>query len=101
MDRHRFYTVGLVILLLAIAANTWLGLSDHSKVETIVAHLSQTTRESAIQRVKTVEQRCELTRLLIGVLERDDPKRLPAFRVSYAGCETQLAQVRKIAEHAP
>lgn len=100
MNRHLFYTVGLVVLLLALSANTWLGLNNRSKVETVVSHLSQTTKESAVQRVKTVEQRCRLTHLLIGVLERDDPKRLPAFRTSYMECETQLVKVRKIAAHA-
>lgn len=33
MDRHRFYTVGLVILLLAIAGNTWLTLGTVEQVK--------------------------------------------------------------------
>lgn len=32
MDRHRFYTVGLVIVLLAIGGNTYLGYRDHSRL---------------------------------------------------------------------
>lgn len=32
MNRHLFYTVGLVILLLAIGANTYLGVRDHGRL---------------------------------------------------------------------
>lgn len=32
MNRHGFYTVGLVILLLAIGANTFLVLHDHGRL---------------------------------------------------------------------
>lgn len=39
MDRHRFYTVGLVILLLAIGANTYIGLHANNKTN----HVEETT----------------------------------------------------------
>lgn len=32
MDRHRFYTVGFVILLIAIAGNTYVALHDHGRL---------------------------------------------------------------------
>jgi hypothetical protein len=44
MNRHHFYTVGLLILLLAIAANTWLTLENIERVR----HDEATTRQAAV-----------------------------------------------------
>jgi hypothetical protein len=55
-----------------------------------------TTREGLQSRVKTVEQRCDLTRKLQVVLEKDDPARVPAFRISWEKCEKQLGEVQRI-----
>lgn len=82
-------TVGVVGTVLAIAALSGL----HAQV----GENHRIVSESAIQRVKTVEQRCDLTHKILGVLERDDPQRVRAFGVSYALCEKQLAAVKQIA----
>lgn len=41
MTRHHFYTAGLVVLLLAIGANTWLTLENIARVRHDEAHTRQ------------------------------------------------------------
>lgn len=91
--RFRLMMRGYLVLVVAIAVTFAVAKSNSDTTQQIV-------RESAQQRVKTVEQRCELTSLLIGVLKTDDPPRLPPFRASFRMCEQQLAQVRQIAHKA-
>lgn len=60
----------------------------------------ETTVKSAKARITTVTQRCELTKLILNVLVKDDQRRAPAFERSYKGCEKQLVEVKQIAAKA-
>lgn len=83
-----------VALLLAISADTYFTLHDHEA-------LVKTTRESALTRVTTVTQRCELTEHILRVLDREAPAEANWFQGSYEGCERQLLKVQGIAANAP
>lgn len=87
----------LIILSILVLGLFGLGIVTISTQ----SDLSETTRESAKTRVKTVEQRCQLTNLITEVLSRDDPKRVGAFEKSYNKCESQLKEVKHIAAKAP
>ena len=50
MTRHHFYIAGLVIVLLAVTANAWLGLENHAEVDRVVVRLGEN-----VQRVKRDE----------------------------------------------
>ena len=51
MNRSRFYTAGLVILLLAIAGNTWIGVSNHGELSSTQheEHMLQAVENSKIE----------------------------------------------------
>lgn len=59
-----------------------------------------TTREGLQSRVKTVQQRCDLTSKITEVLRKDDPSRVHSFEVSREHCEAQLGEVQKILRKA-
>jgi hypothetical protein len=63
--------------------------------------LAVSQKKSTETRIVTVTQRCQLTKLILDVLVRQDPVVAGAFQASYAGCEKQLAEVKSINAHAP
>jgi hypothetical protein len=76
MERHRFYTTGLVVLLLAIIANTYIGLHDASRLR----HDEQATRRQAL-RTRVIQQQGEpVGRCLLEALKAVSPLllRVPA-----------------------
>lgn len=89
--------VGFVIL----ATGTGLALSKAEtsikKAETSIQNTQKLARSSAETRVKTVEQRCKLTDLLIhGVTLKTGYK--AKLEVSLNKCHAQLAEVEKLAK---
>lgn len=64
------------------------------------AALHALVAKSAQGRVTTVQQRCELTRLILAVVERQDKSVASSFRHSFVVCEKQLAEVKKIARES-
>jgi hypothetical protein len=90
-SRVRLMARGYAILLVVLIVALYVSFHTHS-------NLSEITKESAHQRVITVEQRCNLTMLITEVLAKDDPKRVEAFEKSYDGCQTQLKKVKEIAK---
>lgn len=64
--------------------------------------LVSSQKESTETRIVTVTQRCNFTRLVIEELERRAPPAdLARFQLSYAGCEEQLAKVKRINSKTP
>ena len=107
-------TRDLLTLVLMVAAIGG-GVAAWVRVGSLEGRLSTVVSESANTRITTVTQRCGLTKdvqqlshLSAGVITEFDPKIAGPFdaldgtlRVSYAGCEKQLATVKQIAKQAP
>lgn len=83
-----YFVLGLVTLI-ALAGVVKLAVSQ-----------SDTTREGLSSRVKTIEQRCDLTHKIEQVLVKDDPVRVASFKISWQHCEAQLGEVRAILRKA-
>lgn len=97
-----------------ILAGALLGVGLAFVVFTLISLHATSTRLDATQhellvsqkastetRVTTVNQRCELTGLVLGVVERVDRPVADAFATSYRMCETQLATVKRINASTP
>jgi hypothetical protein len=87
--RNGLVAVALVILL-AIAANTYIGLRDHKSLTSFV-------RAESEQRVQTIGERCETTAHQATVLHHNLPPARQGeaawFDRSYARCLGSLAKV--------
>lgn len=116
MTRDRLLGTAFVILLLAVGGSAYLGFANKSAVTRETQRLAQTQRtlvhtqyEFAISqkastqtRIATVTQRCELTRLILGVLVRvHDGVDAAPFQASEATCLKQLASVKAINAATP
>jgi hypothetical protein len=84
----------LVAYLLLVAAMGYTQL----QVRDTQNKLTTSEKSSINQRVITVTQRCELTKLLLNDLPARNSAPLAA---SLAGCEHQLKIVKGIASHTP
>ena len=89
--------------LLFVCAMVAVGVSFQTQHDLKMTQrtLAVTTRESALTRVTTVEQRCELTLHIARLLSQGRMPETAWFLGSYTGCEKQLAQVKRIAAAAP
>lgn len=95
--RPKFALLGVLIgLLVCVPFYALLKTTDLS------SQLQSTVTQSSQTRVHTVEQRCQLTQLILRVLVRvHDKVDAAPFQASYATCEKQLLTVKKIAREAP
>jgi hypothetical protein len=77
MTRHRFYTVGLVILLLAIGVNTWLVLEN-------VTEIRRQQMEIRQQRADSIRVSCEevnaRNRDTVGAYDRQIARLVPRLK---------------------
>lgn len=102
MTRDRLIATGVIVILVAIAGNAYLGFSSFTRVSTLQRQLLVSQKASTKTRVGTVTQRCELTQLILGVLVRvHDRQDAAPFQASYRICMKQLATVKAINAHTP
>jgi hypothetical protein len=90
MTKGRLIAAGFVIVLLAIAANTYINLHDHQSLTSFV-------HAESVQRVQTIGERCETTTHQATVLHHNLPAARQGeaawFDQSYARCLKSLAKV--------
>ena len=84
----------IVLLVVAIAGSSYLGLRAYGAVQRLQSEQASVVQQSAATRVVTVSQRCELTTFVLGEARR--PEVVAKLRKSHAACERQLAAVKKI-----
>lgn len=109
MTRTKLLAVGLVLVMLAAGVALREAIQANSRASGAVAankivihQLAVSEAASAKTRISTVSQRCDLTRLILGVLVRvHDPMDAAAFQKSQATCLRQLAQVKMIYADGP
>jgi type II secretory pathway pseudopilin PulG len=84
-----------------VAAQSQLRTAQ-SQLRTALHTFAVSQKASTKTRVSTVSQRCDLTRLILGVLDRvHDTVDAAGFHESEAKCLTQLASVKKINAATP
>jgi hypothetical protein len=71
------------------------------RIGDINTKLTGTVDAGANTRITTVEARCALTALIVGLAEHVDPAHVAPFIASYRLCEQQLVGVKRIAHNAP
>ena len=95
-----------VFVAVGVLGLAGLELEAHNVQE----QLNVTTKESAVARISTVEQRCKLTQELVVVFKEkavgvstptDIAKRVAPFEASTAKCFKQLVQVKVLAAATP
>lgn len=102
MARYAVATVAGLLVIAAVALGAWSLIHANQTAAELQRELATTVGASANTRVNTVQQRCDLTGLIIGFVRKADPSAdISAFEASYAKCEQQLLTVKQIAAHAP
>lgn len=111
MTNRGLIIAAVVVLLGALGANIYVGLhasdkaggaSDRAgnalhRISVVQHQLLVSQKASTKTRVTTVTSRCDLTHLILGVLERlHDPQDAAPFVASYRTCESQLQSVQHI-----
>lgn len=102
MARYAKTTAAGLLVIAAVALGVLSLIHAHQTGATLQRELAATVGASAKTRVNTVQQRCDLTGLIIGFVRKADPSAdLSAFEASYDKCEQQLVTVKQIAARAP
>jgi hypothetical protein len=90
-----------ITFLSAVYANYRL-YSFGGRLSSVQGHLVASQKASTRTRITTVGQRCDLTRLILGVLVRvHDGQDAAPFQKSLRVCQEQLALVKQINARTP
>ena len=104
MKRFRVLLAVLGVLMIVNAVDTVIGIENSNQIRATQGRLLISEKASTATRVVTVTQRCELTRLVLDSQVNQGHATstvVDALKVSYAGCEKQLAQVIRINAATP
>lgn len=102
MTRTRALTAVVAITFASAVYANYRLYSFGGRLSSVQGHLVASQKASTQTRITTVGQRCDLTRLILGVLVRvrDTPDAAP-FQRSLRVCQTQLALVKMINAKTP
>lgn len=96
-SRNAVQGVAVCLALGLSLANSGANYLNHKDVTATQHQVAVSQKASTHTRVTTVTQRCDLTNLLISIVGRlGDTLDAPALQKSWAGCEVQLVEVKRI-----
>lgn len=101
MTQRSLLIIGCLLLLTLSGVNGYLGLHALSNVSGQQRAAALTQKQSAVGRIGTVEQRCELTALVLSLAVKTDRGAVAPLEASHTVCVAQLAAVKQLAAKTP